>query len=73
MCLQEESIIRPMTFYMASLMAHGIRVLLTPSILGCIYHALSVSTTHPHGINVLLIVFPMHYIAGRFAEHFIKV
>ncbi|BBH02393.1 hypothetical protein Prudu_012937 [Prunus dulcis] len=41
--------IRPETFYMASLMARGIKVSIAPTVLGYIYHGLGETVTCPRG------------------------
>lgn len=61
--------IRLETFYMASLMASGIRVSFALSALGHIYHGLSVSTTDKIRIGYPITLFPMHYMIGWIAEY----
>ncbi|PON42744.1 Aminotransferase-like mobile domain containing protein [Trema orientale] len=60
--------IRPETFYMASLMAQGVKVSLAPSVLGYIYRALSIPATSPQDSTHSFL--PMHYVIGWLAEHF---
>ncbi|XP_060974547.1 uncharacterized protein LOC133039658 [Cannabis sativa] len=64
----EGSNIRPETFYMASMMAHGHKVSLAPSVLGYIYRALYDSAIHGQGRGQAFL--PMHYVIGWLAEHF---
>ncbi|XP_060970444.1 uncharacterized protein LOC133037370 [Cannabis sativa] len=60
--------VRPETFYMASLMAQGVKVSLAPSVLGYIYHGLSIGALHMQGLGESFM--PVHYVLGWLAEHF---
>ncbi|KAM6546467.1 hypothetical protein CsatB_027203 [Cannabis sativa] len=64
----EGSNIRPETFYMASMMAHGHKVSLAPSVLGYIYRALYDSAIHGQGRGQAFLL--IHYVIGWLAEHF---
>ncbi|KAI5314606.1 hypothetical protein L3X38_043782 [Prunus dulcis] len=62
--------IRPETFYMASLMARGIKVSIAPTVLGYIYHGLGETVTCPRGPGTSLACFPVHYVIGWMGEYF---
>ncbi|KAH7862077.1 hypothetical protein Vadar_034487 [Vaccinium darrowii] len=63
-------IVRPETFGMASLLAHGTRVSLAPAVLGFMYHRfgdISQSSRRPGQANLL---FPFYFLIGWLGEHF---
>ncbi|KAL6286893.1 hypothetical protein ACE6H2_011283 [Prunus campanulata] len=62
--------IRPETFYMASLMAQGVKVSIAPAVLGYIYHGLGETVTCPRGPGTSLACFPIHYVIGWMGEYF---
>ncbi|XP_024177801.1 uncharacterized protein LOC112183675 [Rosa chinensis] len=62
--------IRPETFYMASLMAQGIRVSLAPTVLGYVYHGLGEMATHSAGPGSSNSCLPIHYVIGWLGEYF---
>jgi len=61
--------VRPETFYMACLMAQGVRVSLAPTVLGYIYHGLGEIATHSEGPGLSSASFPIHYVIGWLGEH----
>ncbi|KAI5338187.1 hypothetical protein L3X38_017458 [Prunus dulcis] len=60
--------IRPETFYMASLMARGIKVPIAPTVLGYIYHGLGETVPCSRGPGTSLAYFPVHYVIGWMAR-----
>jgi len=66
----DKEVIRPETFVMASLMASGQRVSLTPTVLGYIYHGLGDAASNPDYPGKANTIFPIHYIIGWLAELF---
>ncbi|KAJ8445647.1 LOW QUALITY PROTEIN: hypothetical protein Cgig2_009048 [Carnegiea gigantea] len=66
----DTEVIRPETFVMATLMASGQRVSLTPTVLGNIYHGLGDASSNPEYPSKANIIFPIHYVIGWLAELF---
>lgn len=62
--------LRPDTFYMACLMAEGVKVSLAPTVLGYIYHGLGLAVTDPKGPGDSRACFPIHYVVGWLGEYF---
>ncbi|CAB4282678.1 unnamed protein product [Prunus armeniaca] len=62
--------IRPKCFYMASLMARGLKVWLAPAVLGVIYHALGTVATHLRGPDLANTCLPILYVLGWLGEYF---
>ncbi|KAJ8434134.1 hypothetical protein Cgig2_000854 [Carnegiea gigantea] len=63
-------VIRPKTFVMASLMAKGQKISLTPTVLGYIYYGLGQVTSHPNNPGRANPCSPIHYVVGWLAEVF---
>ena len=63
-------VVRPETFYMASLMAEGVRISLAPAVLGYIYHGLNQIALNPKGPGMANPNFPAHYVLGWLGESF---
>ena len=62
-------VVRPETFYMASLMAEGVRISLAPAVLGYIYHGLNQIALNPKGPGMANPNFPAHYVLGWLGEY----
>lgn len=62
-------VVRPETFYMASLMAEVVRISLAPAVLGYIYHGLNQIALNPKGPAMANPNFPAHYVLGWLGEY----
>ena len=63
-------ILRPETFVMASLMAHGRKVSLAPTVTGFIYRRHGEISKCPRGPSSAGLAFPIHYLIGWMGQHF---
>ena len=67
---QQNEVIRPETFVMASLMANGRKISLAPTVLGYVYHGLGQIASHPDHPGHANPCFSIHYVVGWLAETF---